>query len=55
MRHLTVSSQMNSHALNKAIADGKLDVRLNTNLMSIEDDTVTMASGTDGEKIICAE
>ena len=42
----------NGIALNKAIANRKLDVRLNTNLLSIEDESVTMTSGADGEKII---
>jgi thioredoxin reductase (NADPH) len=40
----------NNIALNKAVADGKLDVRLNTNLVSIEDDSVFMRIGKEGEK-----
>ncbi len=31
---------LNSEALNKAMAEGKLDVRLNTNLISIEDESI---------------
>jgi thioredoxin reductase len=42
----------NSILLKNAVANGKLDVRLNTNLVSIEDDTVSMTTGTGGEKII---
>jgi thioredoxin reductase (NADPH) len=41
----------NSMALNKAVAEGKLEVRLNTNLISIEDETVTLAIGKNGENI----
>jgi thioredoxin reductase len=41
----------NSEALNKAMAKGKLDVRLNTNLISIEDDSITLANNKDGAKI----
>jgi thioredoxin reductase/Pyruvate/2-oxoacid:ferredoxin oxidoreductase delta subunit len=44
----------NSILLNKAVANGNLDVRLNTNLVSIEDDTVSMTTGTEGEKVILA-
>lgn len=41
----------NSIALNKAIAEGKLDVRLNTNLISIEEEYITLAMGKEGEPI----
>ncbi|MEI6050067.1 MAG: NAD(P)-binding domain-containing protein [Bacteroidota bacterium] len=41
----------NNMALNKAIADGMLEVRLNTNLISIEDDYITLKVGKDGEII----
>ena len=41
----------NSEALNKAMAEGKLDVRLNTNLVSIEDDSITLANNKDGSQI----
>jgi len=41
----------NSMALNKAMADGKLEVRLNTNLISIEDESITLSTGNDGEKL----
>jgi thioredoxin reductase (NADPH) len=39
----------NNEALNKAIADKKLEVMFSTNLVSIEDDTVTMTFGKSGE------
>jgi thioredoxin reductase (NADPH) len=39
---------LNSEALNNAIAKKKLDVRLNTNLISIEDDTIILANNKDG-------
>jgi thioredoxin reductase (NADPH) len=41
----------NSMALNKAIAAGKLEVRLNTNLVSIEDEFITLTVGKDGERL----
>jgi thioredoxin reductase (NADPH) len=41
----------NSIALNKAIAEKKIDVRLNTNLISIEDDFITLAVGKEGEHL----
>ena len=41
----------NKEALNKAMADGKLDVQLNTNLISIEDDSITMAISKDGSQV----
>lgn len=41
----------NSMALNKAVAAGKLKIRLNTNLLSIEDDSITLGIGKDGETI----
>jgi thioredoxin reductase (NADPH) len=41
----------NSMALNKAVAAGKLEVRLGTNLISIEDDTITLSVGKDGEHL----
>ena len=40
---------LNSMALNKAVAEGKLEVRLNTNLLSIEDEYITLSIGKDGE------
>ena len=42
----------NSLVLNKAIEEKRIDVRLNTNLISIEDDTVTMAIGKDNNNIV---
>jgi thioredoxin reductase (NADPH) len=41
----------NNLELNKAIAEGKLDVRLNTNLLSIEDEFITLAVGKEGEQL----
>ncbi len=41
----------NSEALNKAMADRKLDVQLNTNLLSIEDDSITLANSKDGSHV----
>jgi len=37
----------NSQSLNEAIEAGKLDVRLNTNLVSIEEKTITLSSESD--------
>jgi thioredoxin reductase (NADPH) len=42
---------LNSMALNKAIADGKLEVRLGSNLTLIEDDFVTLSTGKE-DKIV---
>jgi len=39
----------NTDALNKAIADNRLQVMFSTNLISIEDDTVTIKFGKSGE------
>jgi thioredoxin reductase (NADPH) len=41
----------NTIALNKAISEKKIDVRLNTNLISIEDDIITLAVGKEGEHL----
>lgn len=41
----------NSMALNKAVAAGLLEVRMNTNLISVEDDIITLAVGKEGENI----
>ncbi len=38
-------------ALKKALAAGKLEVRLNTNLVSIEDDYVIITAGKEGETL----
>jgi thioredoxin reductase (NADPH) len=40
---------INSMALNKAMAEGKLEVRLNSNLLSIEDNCITLSVGKEGE------
>jgi thioredoxin reductase (NADPH) len=42
---------LNSIALNKAVAAGKLEVRLNTNLISIEDDNVVLSTGKEGDTL----
>jgi thioredoxin reductase len=42
---------LNNLALNKAVEEGKLDVRLSTNLVSIEDDNIILTTGKDGETI----
>jgi thioredoxin reductase (NADPH) len=42
---------LNNGALNKALAEGKIEVRLSSNLISIEDDSVLLSVGKDGETI----
>jgi len=42
---------LNSIALNKALAEGKIEVRLSSNLLSIEDDSVLLSVGKDGDTI----
>ena len=42
---------LNNEALNKAINEGKLDVRFKTNLISIEDDAITLATADNGETV----
>jgi thioredoxin reductase len=41
----------NSVLLNKAVEVGKLEIRLNSNLLSIEDECVSLAIGKDGESL----
>lgn len=41
----------NNVALNKAAPEGKLDIRLNTNVVRIEDDYVMLDTGRDGETV----
>jgi thioredoxin reductase len=41
----------NNMSLNKAVAEGKLEVRLKTNVLSIEDEYVTLATDKDGETV----
>jgi len=41
----------NNLSLNEALAAGKIDLRLNTNLVSVEKDYVIMALGSAGENI----
>ena len=38
-------------ALNNAVAAGKLEVMLQTNIVSIDNETVTLADGRDGKNI----
>jgi thioredoxin reductase len=40
---------LNSLALNKAVADGKLELLLSSNIVSIEDDSVIISAGKKGE------
>lgn len=42
---------LNTIALNKAVASGKIDVRLKTNLVSIEDDHILLANGNNGDSV----
>jgi thioredoxin reductase (NADPH) len=42
---------LNIQALNKAMAGGKLEVKLNSNLISIEDDNIILGIGKDGETL----
>jgi thioredoxin reductase/Pyruvate/2-oxoacid:ferredoxin oxidoreductase delta subunit len=41
----------NNMLLNKATAEGKLEVRMNTNLVKIEDDYIILSIGSDGKNI----
>jgi len=41
----------NNLALSKAREEGKLDVRLSTNLINIEEDDITLSVGKDGESV----
>lgn len=42
---------LNSIALNKAVAEGKLEVRLKSNLVSINDETITLSVSENGESL----
>jgi thioredoxin reductase (NADPH) len=42
---------VNMENIKTAAASGRVDVRFNTNLVSIEKDEITLQTGTDGEKI----
>jgi thioredoxin reductase (NADPH) len=42
---------LNSMALNKAIAEGKIEVRLSSNLISIEEESILLTVGKDGENL----
>jgi thioredoxin reductase (NADPH) len=39
----------NNAALNKAVAEGRLDVKLGSNLISIEDDSIILSTGKEAE------
>jgi thioredoxin reductase len=41
----------NSTALNKAVSDKKLNIKLNTNLILIDDDSVTLSDMPGGERL----
>ena len=41
----------NRDALDKAVRESKIDLRLNTNVTNIDDDHITLAIGKDGENI----
>jgi thioredoxin reductase/NAD-dependent dihydropyrimidine dehydrogenase PreA subunit len=41
----------NNLSLSKAMEEGRLDVRLSTNLINIEDDSITLSIGKDGESV----
>jgi thioredoxin reductase (NADPH) len=41
----------NNVALNKAREEGRLDVRLSTNLINIDDNSITLSIGKDGESV----
>jgi thioredoxin reductase/Pyruvate/2-oxoacid:ferredoxin oxidoreductase delta subunit len=42
---------LNNIALNKAVAEGKLELRLKTNLLSIEDETISLSVNDNGDKV----
>jgi thioredoxin reductase/NAD-dependent dihydropyrimidine dehydrogenase PreA subunit len=42
---------LNSMALNKAVAEGKLELKLSSNLLSVEDETVVIGIGKEGETV----
>ncbi len=42
---------LNNVALNKAVAEGKLELRLKTNLLSIEDETIILSVNDNGGKV----
>ena len=39
---------LNTIALNKAVAEGKIELMLGSNLLSIEDDTISVSVGKEG-------
>lgn len=41
----------NNSALNKAVADGKIEIRFSSNPISIEDDSITLSIGKNGESL----
>jgi len=42
---------LNNLALNKAVAEGKLELKLKTNLLSIEDETINLSVNENGESV----
>jgi thioredoxin reductase (NADPH) len=42
---------LNSMALNKAMTEGKVEVRLSSNLISIEEESILLSVGKDGENL----
>jgi len=42
---------VNNIAVNKAAAEGKIELRFNTSLINIEDDSITLTSGSDGRNL----
>lgn len=42
---------LNSIAINKAVSEGRIEVRFNTNPVKIEDDSITLSTGNDGQNL----
>jgi thioredoxin reductase (NADPH) len=42
---------LNNIAINRAVAEGKLELKLKTNLLSIEDETITLSINDNGENV----
>ena len=42
---------LNNSALNKAVAEGRLELKLKTNLLSIEDETIKLSINENGENV----
>ncbi len=50
MRFLTVLKPQNNTALNKTVAENKIELLLGSNILSIEEDKVIMSIGKEEEK-----